>query len=104
MRQAVQTAHADVRENILSLRTTLSDEKGLASAIKEYLDEFEIQTGVSTEFTYRVDGDAQPGIRGRGAAGVHPAGGADERTQTCKGNRSQGVHFPRLPIWRGRKS
>ena len=30
MRQAVQTAHADVRENILSLRTTLSDEKGLA--------------------------------------------------------------------------
>jgi signal transduction histidine kinase len=56
MRQAVQTAHADVRENILSLRTTLSDEKGLASAIKEYLDEFEIQTGVSTEFTYRGDG------------------------------------------------
>jgi nitrate/nitrite-specific signal transduction histidine kinase len=56
MRQAVKTAHADVRENILSLRTTLSDEKGLASAIKEYLDEFEIQTGVSTEFTYRVDG------------------------------------------------
>ncbi len=28
MRQAVQTAHADVRENILSLRTTLSDGKG----------------------------------------------------------------------------
>ena len=57
MRQAVQTAHADMRENILSLRTTLSDEKGLASAIKEYLDEFSIQTGVETKFTYQMDGD-----------------------------------------------
>jgi nitrate/nitrite-specific signal transduction histidine kinase len=56
MRQAVQTAHADVRENILSLRTTLSHEKGLALAVKEYLDEFGIQTGVETHFAYQVDG------------------------------------------------
>ena len=56
MRQAVQTANADVRENILSLRTTLAQEKGLASAVKEYLDEFGIQTGIETEFAYRVRG------------------------------------------------
>jgi signal transduction histidine kinase len=57
MRQAIQTANADVRENILSLRTTLANEKGLISAVGEYLTEFGIQTGVETEFTNRVEGD-----------------------------------------------
>ena len=51
MRQAIQSAHADVRENILSLRTTLSNEKGLVSALGEYLDEFSIQTGLDAEFS-----------------------------------------------------
>lgn len=57
MRQAIQTAHADVRENILSLRTTLANEKGLISAVDEYLAEFSIQTGVETQFIDRVEGD-----------------------------------------------
>ncbi len=57
MRQAVQTAHADVRENILSLRTTLAPDKSLASAVGEYLTEFGIQTGIETSFDYRVEGD-----------------------------------------------
>jgi signal transduction histidine kinase len=57
MRQAIQTAHADVRENILSLRTTLAQEKGLESAVSEYLTEFDIQTGIGTSFTYQVDGE-----------------------------------------------
>lgn len=57
MRQAVQTANADVRENILSLRTTLSQEKGLASAVQEYLTEFGIQTGIETDFVYQVNGE-----------------------------------------------
>jgi signal transduction histidine kinase len=56
MRQSVQIANADVRENILSLRTTLSRDKGLELAVKEYLDEFGIQTGIDTYFTYKVDG------------------------------------------------
>lgn len=51
MRQAIQSAHADVRENILSLRTTLANEKGLVSALGEYLDEFSIQTGLEAEFS-----------------------------------------------------
>lgn len=57
MRQAIQTAHADVRENILSLRTTLAQEKGLEMAAEEYLTEFGIQMGVETSFSYQVDGD-----------------------------------------------
>jgi nitrate/nitrite-specific signal transduction histidine kinase len=57
MRQAIQTAHADVRENILSLRTTLAQEKGLEAAVREYLTEFDIQTGIETSFTFDVAGD-----------------------------------------------
>lgn len=57
MRQAVQVAHADVRENILSLRTTLAQGKGLVQAVKEYLIEFGIQTGIRTEFDYAGEGE-----------------------------------------------
>lgn len=57
MRQAIQTAHADVRENILSLRTTLAQEKGLEVAVDEYLTEFGIQTGIQTKFSYQVAGN-----------------------------------------------
>ena len=54
LRQAVLTAHADVRENILSLRTTLAHETGLVSAVMEYLDEFGIQTGIEVDFNNKV--------------------------------------------------
>lgn len=57
MRAAIQVANADVRENILSLRTTLANEKGLASAIEEYLQEFGIQTGMETKFQNEINGD-----------------------------------------------
>jgi nitrate/nitrite-specific signal transduction histidine kinase len=54
LRKAVQTAHADVRENILSLRTTLAHETGLVSAMVEYIDEFSIQTGIEVQFLNRA--------------------------------------------------
>ena len=57
MRQAIQVAHADVRENILSLRTTLAQDKGPEVAVGEYLTEFGIQTGVETIFLYDIEGD-----------------------------------------------
>jgi len=57
MREAVRVAHADVRENILSLRTTLANEKGLVSAIGEYLEEFGIQTGIETCFVDEMEGE-----------------------------------------------
>lgn len=57
MRQAIQVANADVRENILSLRTTLAQETGLAAAIDEYLTEFGFQTGIETSCLYNVEGD-----------------------------------------------
>ncbi len=57
MRQAIQTAHADVRENILSLRTTLAQERGLDAAVEEYLTEFGIQMGIKTKFAFQVEGE-----------------------------------------------
>jgi len=57
MREAVQLAHADVRENILSLRTTLDHEKGVITGIQEYLEEFGVQAHISTCFTNEVDGE-----------------------------------------------
>lgn len=50
MRMAVDQAHADVREKILSLRTTLSNEKGFIPSIEEYLEEFGIQAQITTKF------------------------------------------------------
>ncbi len=55
MRKAIKVANADVRENILSLRTTLADEKGLVSAIGEYLEEFGVQAKIETHFTNEVE-------------------------------------------------
>jgi nitrate/nitrite-specific signal transduction histidine kinase len=57
MRKAVKAANADVRENILSLRTTLANGKSLISAISEYLIEFEIQTGIKTRFLIDLQSD-----------------------------------------------
>jgi len=57
MREAVQLAHADVRENILSLRTTLDHEKGVITGIQEYLEAFGVQTHIATHFTHDVDGE-----------------------------------------------
>lgn len=57
MRDAVNQAHADVREKILSLRTTLSNEKGVIPSIQEYLDEFGIQAHIETHFENQVVGE-----------------------------------------------
>lgn len=54
MHEAVQAAHADVRENILSLRTTLANGKEGVQAIEEYLEEFGVQTHIKTHFDNRV--------------------------------------------------
>jgi signal transduction histidine kinase len=47
-RQSIKSAQADVRENIISLRTVFSGKADLISALKEYVVEFGIQTGVET--------------------------------------------------------
>jgi len=44
----IQEAQADVREGILSLRTTLSGQTGLVPALRQYVDEFGVQTGIQT--------------------------------------------------------
>jgi PAS domain S-box-containing protein len=49
-RQNIKTAQADVRENILSLRTTLAGESGLVASLKEYVHEFGIHTETEARF------------------------------------------------------
>jgi signal transduction histidine kinase len=45
-RRSIAAAQADVRENILSLRTTLSGEAGPVAALDEYVAEFGLQSGL----------------------------------------------------------
>ena len=56
-RQSIKSAQADVRENILSLRTALAGKTNLATALKEYIEEFGIQTGVITDVVDHSGGD-----------------------------------------------
>lgn len=57
MRQAIKVANADVRENILSLRTTLANNKSLISALDEYIAEFGLQTNIEIKFVNEVEGN-----------------------------------------------
>jgi len=54
-RDRINSAQADVRESILSLRTTLAGEADLAESLREYVDEFGIQTGIETRFVNELD-------------------------------------------------
>jgi nitrate/nitrite-specific signal transduction histidine kinase len=59
-RTNIKAAHADVRENILSLRTTLSGEAGVIPAIEEYVSEFGLQSSCDTHVTNSLE--ASPNI------------------------------------------
>ncbi|MHB8869013.1 MAG: sensor histidine kinase [Thermoleophilia bacterium] len=56
-RARILEAHAEVRENILSLRTALSGDGGPITALKDYLREFGAQAGVDVRLTADVDDD-----------------------------------------------
>ncbi len=55
-RKTINAAQADVRESILSLRTTLSDDMLLLTALEQYLEAFGVQTGIDVQFTNDVQG------------------------------------------------
>jgi signal transduction histidine kinase len=55
-RARILEAQADVRENILSLRTTLAGDIGLLPALQQYLAEFEVQTGIGAELLNAAPG------------------------------------------------
>ena len=59
-RENVRLAQADVRENILSLRTTLAGGTGLAPALQEYVQEFGVQTGTEARFVNTLS--REPGL------------------------------------------
>lgn len=46
---AARDVYADVREGILALRSTVGPERGLLSVLREYLGDFEQQSGVAVE-------------------------------------------------------
>jgi signal transduction histidine kinase len=54
-RSSIRAAQADVRENILSLRTTLAGESGLFAALQEYLAEFGCQTGLQANLSVETE-------------------------------------------------
>ncbi len=49
-RESIGAAQADVRENVLSLRTTLAGDKGLVDALRDYVEEFQVQTNLQVDF------------------------------------------------------
>jgi signal transduction histidine kinase len=49
-RTRVLGAQADIRESILSLRTTLAGDAGLVQSLQEYIDEFRLTTGIDVQF------------------------------------------------------
>lgn len=55
----IREAQADVRENILSLRTTFSGEAGLVPALRQYVDEFGVQTGIRAEMVSDFSDEAR---------------------------------------------
>ncbi|MCZ7574243.1 MAG: histidine kinase [Ardenticatenaceae bacterium] len=48
--QVVDQTYADVREAISGLRTPVSHKEGLIATVRQYLEEFELQYGITTEF------------------------------------------------------
>ncbi len=54
-RERITAAQADVRENILSLRTTLAGDAGLMPALERYVEEFSVQTGIDAHVASEID-------------------------------------------------
>ncbi|MBI5649533.1 MAG: GAF domain-containing protein [Chloroflexi bacterium] len=54
-RASINAAQADVRENVLSLRTTLAGETGLIDALGDYVEEFGVQTGIQVQFVNQLE-------------------------------------------------
>lgn len=49
--KAVNAACADVRESILSLRTTVTQDKGIVQSMSEFLERYSEQTGLNVDFS-----------------------------------------------------
>ena len=84
-RKSIKSAQADVRENILSLRTTLADKADLISGLKEYIGEFGIQTGIATEIVDQVAERPGTVAAGRNTVCSHRARGISQRAQARPG-------------------
>ena len=59
MAEAARSAYADVREGILSLRTSLDGSRSLADTLQDYLTVWQEQSGVQTRLIDGLDGPAR---------------------------------------------
>jgi nitrate/nitrite-specific signal transduction histidine kinase len=55
MQKTMEEAYQDVRESILGLRMTVSPNRGLGSALKEYAHKFTLQTGIRVNLIWSGD-------------------------------------------------
>jgi signal transduction histidine kinase len=55
MASAARAAYADVREGILSLRTSLDDDRGFIDTLRDYLQFWENQSGVHPELVVNIE-------------------------------------------------
>lgn len=59
---SAREAYTDVREGIVGLRTLPDSESGVAEALKNYLEQWKAQTGISTELVVQGDVRVVPSV------------------------------------------
>jgi signal transduction histidine kinase len=94
MARMARSAYADVRENILSLRTTLEAGLGFIETLEAYLADWREQSGVVVEL------DAEPGVKGRlsALADVHLLSIVQEALTNVRKHAS--ATTVRIHLWR----
>ncbi len=55
-RERIDDAQAEVRENIASMHTTLSNSTGFVPALEQYLEEFGVQTNLAVQMINKMEG------------------------------------------------
>lgn len=59
---SAREAYTDVREGIVGLRTLPDSEQGVAEALRNYLEQWKVQTGISTELIVHGDVRVRPSV------------------------------------------
>lgn len=59
---SARQAYTEVREGIVGLRTLPDSEQGVAEALRNYLEQWKTQTGISTELVVRGDVRVRPSV------------------------------------------
>lgn len=60
--EAARAAYADVREGILGLRTSVSSERDFPGTLRDYVEQWHEQSGITAECSFSGEGAAGPGL------------------------------------------